>query len=303
MAPRTEVAQPVFADYWLHNRGPAPMGYQPVAVHIRPDRASGPGPFVVPVSVASSRMDGPVAGTVTVVVPPGWTADPSERPFRLAPGAHLAFEASVAAPRSAPPGRNFVAARIADETGQVHEDVLTIDLQPGEGPIAVASERSAALAGALRRTRRREDEVLADGDAASGPVDAMGRGPVRSEATPAAPMLRDLGDELEVTLLTPTVAVQAGRRGALRVSLRNAVLGEIRGEAQLISPHDTWPITSPWTMGFAVAPDEEVTLSFAVEPPSGFRAGSWWGLVKVMYFGRVVYTEAATIEVRGGAIS
>src|SRR5262249_47541173 len=40
LGPRHELAQPVFADYWLHNKGPAPMGYKPVAVSIRPGRAS-----------------------------------------------------------------------------------------------------------------------------------------------------------------------------------------------------------------------------------------------------------------------
>ena len=27
-----EAAQPVFSRYWLHNRGPAPMGFLPVSV-------------------------------------------------------------------------------------------------------------------------------------------------------------------------------------------------------------------------------------------------------------------------------
>ena len=40
IGPRREVAQPVFADYWMHNKGAAPMGYQALAVQIRPGRAS-----------------------------------------------------------------------------------------------------------------------------------------------------------------------------------------------------------------------------------------------------------------------
>ena len=45
LAPRAEPAQPVFADYWLHNKGAAPVGYQAVSVGIRPSILSGDGPF------------------------------------------------------------------------------------------------------------------------------------------------------------------------------------------------------------------------------------------------------------------
>jgi hypothetical protein len=286
IAPRTEAAQPVFADYWLHNRGPAPMGYRPTAVHIRPDRASGPGPFSVPISVASSRVDVPVAGTVTVLAPQGWSADPPERPFRLAPGAHLTFETSIRPAPDALAGRYFAAARIEDGSGQVHEDVITLDLVPDATEVVTGPDGSVALASALRRTRQREAETF-------GQVLPAGH-----RAAAGADGLPPIGDELVVELLTPDVTVPAGRRGELRVRLRNTVAGEIRGEAQLISPHDTWPITSPWTTGFAVGPGDEVVLSFAIEPPTGFRAGVWWGLAKIMSFGRLHYTEAARIEVR-----
>jgi hypothetical protein len=100
-----------------------------------------------------------------------------------------------------------------------------------------------------------------------------------------------------VELLTPAVTVAAGERRELRLLLRNLAASEIRGEAQLISPHETWPIASPWTQGFAVGPGEELALSFQVQPPSDFHAGSYWALVKVMYFGRLFYTEAVAVEV------
>jgi hypothetical protein len=261
------------------------MGYRPLAVHIRPDQASGPGPFAVPISVASSRTDLPVAGTVTVVPPPGWSADPPERPFKLAPGAHVTFETSISPATDAPAGRYFAAARIEDESGQLHEDVITLDLVSTTREATMASDGSAALARALRRTRRREAEILGEPDRVAHPAGV--------DAVPAL-----LGDELLVELLSPEVIVSAGARGELRVRLLNTVAGEIRGEAQLISPHDTWPITSPWTTGFRVGPGDAATLAFAIEPHSDFRAGAWWGLVKVMYFGRLYYTEAARIEVR-----
>ena len=35
-----EPAQPLYAKYWLHNRGPAPLGGLPLAVHLDPTRAA-----------------------------------------------------------------------------------------------------------------------------------------------------------------------------------------------------------------------------------------------------------------------
>ena len=62
LAPRQERAQPVFADYWLHNKGAAPMGYQAVTVQIRPSAVSADGRFTVPIVVSSERTDEAVAG-------------------------------------------------------------------------------------------------------------------------------------------------------------------------------------------------------------------------------------------------
>ena len=83
----------------------------------------------------------------------------------------------------------------------------------------------------------------------------------------------------------------------MRVSLRNCVASEIRGEAQVISPYDTWGYLHTWTQGFAVAAGEETALEFTVAPPVGSPAGSWWALIKVMYFGRLLYTESIPVEV------
>ena len=281
----------MFSDYWLHNKGPAPTGYQPVSVQIGPGRMSGPGPFTVPVTVASSRTDGNTEGIVTVVTPPGWSARPAERPFSLAPGSYLAFETTVTAASDAADGRYFVAARIEDEAGQVHEDILTID-RLAAGETAIARGRSPSSQKAMDRTTGR-------------PVFAVARAAAGASLDGAADVAHvdrgdeDLAGELEVELVTAEVRVSAGERAELRVLVRNRAADEIRGEAQLISPHETWPITTPWTQGFAVGAGAERTLTFAVHPPSDFVPGTFWGLVKVMYFGRLWYTPAALIEVVG----
>ncbi len=40
LAPQTEAAQPLYARYWLHNRGPAPLGGLPAVAHLHPQRVA-----------------------------------------------------------------------------------------------------------------------------------------------------------------------------------------------------------------------------------------------------------------------
>ena len=65
----------------------------------------------------------------------------------------------------------------------------------------------------------------------------------------------------------------------------------------MLSPFDTWPMTSPWTQGFEVAAGETTDLSFQINVPRGVAPGRYWVLIKVMYFGRLHYTEAIAVEV------
>ena len=127
LGPIAEPAQPVFSAYWLHNKGAAPLGYQPVTVRIRPAGVAADGPFSLKVAVASERTDDAVAGMLRVSVPDGWLAEPAERPYRLEPGAHFTTEINVSPATDGLPGRYFVAVRIDDDAGQVHEDISTVD--------------------------------------------------------------------------------------------------------------------------------------------------------------------------------
>ena len=272
----------MFSDYWLHNKGAAPVGYQPVTVQIKPSLVAGQGPFKLPVVVASEWTDDAAAGSVTFVAPAGWEVAPAQRVFRLAAGAHLAFDATVTPARNAAAGRYFVAARIEDAAGQVHEDVVRIDYLPAGRTNGKATEtdlRSAILYAAVARAMK-----PTGGEPQTKP-------PADGLATD------DSGAELEVELVGGEVRLRAGERGSVQVGLRNRAASEIRGEAQIISPHETWPAITPWTQGFEVAAGSEATVTFAVEPPFDFPRGTWWALVKVMYFGRLTYTESVPIEV------
>ena len=50
--------------------------------------------------------------------------------------------------------------------------------------------------------------------------------------------------------------------------------------------------------GLPDPPGGRATLSFQVRVPAAARPGTqWWALVKIMYFGRVRYTEAVPVTV------
>ncbi|MFD2355792.1 NEW3 domain-containing protein [Nonomuraea ferruginea] len=124
-----ETAQPVYARYWLHNKGPAPLGYLPVSVTLTPGLVTPDGPFEVDVVVSSQLTDAAHEGVVELHVPDGWTVLPARRPFRVEPGGHVRFPATV----TPAPGRglHFVSARTG-VGGQVIEDVVTVAL--GDAP-------------------------------------------------------------------------------------------------------------------------------------------------------------------------
>ena len=52
----------------------------------------------------------------------------------------------------------------------------------------------------------------------------------------------------------------------------------------------------PWTQGFAVGAGEELDIDFKVAPPFDADGGTYWALVKVMWFGRLAYTESIALH-------
>ncbi|MGH8957606.1 MAG: NEW3 domain-containing protein, partial [Acidimicrobiia bacterium] len=234
-----EACQPVFAPYWLHNKGAAPLGYQPVTVKVRPPKVGADGVIALTATVASEATGLTLAGTLRVVAPEGWAAEPASRPYRLAPGAHLISQIMVKPAPEAAPGRYFVAVQIEESAGQIHEDVATIDYQ------SAASQ----------------------------------------------------GGELEIELTTKGTRVVPGERSRIDLRVHNRAASAIRGEAQLLSPFDVWSMMSPWTQGFEVAGGAETELGFSVDIPRHCSPGSYWALVKIMYFGRIFYTEALPVEI------
>ncbi|MDT5287046.1 MAG: hypothetical protein QOF88_1935 [Mycobacterium sp.] len=138
LAPDAEVAQPLYARYWLHNRGPAPLGGLPVVAHLHPHAAAvDPGaPVQLQLTVASDCSDSVLHGRVRLVAPPDWTAEPDELPFMLPPGEHLETTVALTMPTTVAPGLYPVRAELAI-TGnasipaswrQVVEDVCVVSV-------------------------------------------------------------------------------------------------------------------------------------------------------------------------------
>ncbi|MGW0161181.1 glycoside hydrolase family 38 N-terminal domain-containing protein [Mycobacterium sp. NPDC003323] len=160
IGPEAEVAQPVYARYWLHNRGPAPLGGLPAVAHLHPQqvRAEPGTPVRLRLTGASDCTDAAVRGRVRLICPPQWSAEPDEMTFVLPPGEYLDAEIAVDVPAAAVPGLYPVRAELAVTGGrglpacwrQVVEDVCTVQVgQPAgaellrliAGPSEVAVRR------------------------------------------------------------------------------------------------------------------------------------------------------------------
>jgi len=257
----TEPAQPVFARYWLHGKGPAPVGNVPVAVHLSPGTALlDDGPAALTLTVACGPE--PAAGAIRLEIPDEMTvAPPGPLRYDLPPMGYQTFELTVTAPPGTPPGRRFLTAQIDGPAGQLVEDSALLAI--GQPPPAA-------------------------GDLPAPQLLAM------HEAADTA-----LAGEANLSVISPAVALQPGGTGAVEAVLRNRTGSAIRGEAQLISPHGSWRRVGPWATGFALPAGAERTLRFDVSAPATARSGEqWWAIVKVMYFGRLLYSEPVEVTIR-----
>jgi alpha-mannosidase len=259
-----EPAQPVFAGYWLHGKGPAPAGNMPTAVHLSPRQVAldDGQPAVIRLTVAC----GPLAasGTVDLEAPHGVVLHPAG-PLRydLPPLGHQSFELTAQASPGQPAGRGFATARITDACGQVIEDSMLLATgQPA--PPAQAGGGTDLAEFAIRQ------QAADDAQAA----------------------------ELEVSVTSPGLRLRAGQAGRIEVRLDSHCSSAIRGEAQLLSPYGSWQQAGPWTSGFSVAAGASTVLQFDVTAAATARTGEhWWAIVKVMYFGRLRYTEPVEVTI------
>ena len=137
LAPDAEIAQPLYARYWLHNRGPAPLGGLPVVAHLHPHQLTADQNSAVSLclTLASDSTDAPLTGTVSLICPRGWSAHPATLPFTLPAGEHLEADVVVTTPADVEPGVYPVRAQLAvTDAGvpaswrQVVEDVALVSV-------------------------------------------------------------------------------------------------------------------------------------------------------------------------------
>jgi len=124
LAPEAEAAQPLYARYWLHNRGPAPLGGLPAVAHLHPEAlTAAPGQTVrLRLTLAGDCSDAAVHGAVRMHYPPGWDPDSAARTwapghrvdgaFELPPRAHREAEVTLVVPDDAEPGHYPVRAQL-----------------------------------------------------------------------------------------------------------------------------------------------------------------------------------------------
>jgi len=289
-----EVAQPVFSRYWLHNKGPAPIGNQALAVHIMPTalvlRAGET--CEVTAQVASGSAHATQAGQLQLLGPQGWALEPSGRLFSLAPGAWTRAQVRVRVPESCRPGRYFVSARAVDGAGQAQEDVVTVDVVPAlaEAALADAAQGGAALAQAAQAGAGH-----AGGRAPLGARAVLGAQAVLAKPAPIGHPAGVVAAELEAAVEAVELEVAPSSTATLGLMLTNRTAGELRGELQLISPIETWPYVGPWSQPFRLGPGERRRyVVVASAPGQGWLAS--WVLFKVMYFGRIWYSPAVALR-------
>ena len=198
------------------------------------------------------------AGLAAAVSGEGGAAAGGPLRYDLGPNEFASWDVTVSALPPAAGGRYFLTARIGDGLGQALEDTALVTIGEAGAP-----------------------------DLDLGPDELFSR--LQSDVTA-------LADEAEVTVLTPALRLAPGMSGELAVRVASRLASQLRGEAQLISPVGTWQATTPWTQPVTVEPGGEATLRFAVSVPATAAPG-WesWLLVKLMYFGRVRYSDSVAL--------
>jgi hypothetical protein len=257
----TDLVQPVYARYWLHGKGPAPAGNLPVAVHFSPVRvALTEAGDMAALTLTVGCGAEPASGVVELVTPAGVTVTPSQDlRYELTPGGYAAWDLTVRVPPGTAAGRYFVAARIRDELGYLVEDTAMVAVGERRWPDPDLPPE--------------ETLELLQADYVAGAA------------------------EVDLTVLTPGLRLAPGGQGELLVRVTSGLASELHGEAQLVSPFGTWETLGPWTQGFSLAPGTSTVLRFAANVPVTVRHAQWWALVKLMYYGRVRYTEAIPVVI------
>jgi hypothetical protein len=67
----------------------------------------------------------------------------------------------------------------------------------------------------------------------------------------------------------------------------------------LVSPWGSWALVDQAVRGFSVPAGATVDLRVDLRTPIGSEAGTTWLMAKFMWFGRVHYSPAVAVDVKG----
>ena len=270
LAPEAEVAQPLYARYWLHNRGPAPLGGLPAVAHLHPDAIEGrPGErFQLRLTVAGDCIDATLHGAVRVKLPAGWEAEWLDWSITLTSRASVERNIEVFVPADARPGDYPVRVEF-QLTGHgltgyglagdgLTCDGLTCDVPGCEVPAAW--------------TQAVEDVCVVSVGGSPGPLIRLTEGP-------------------------KGVVVARGESASLTATIASEACGDLNLEAHLISPWGTWDWIGPAAVGAVLPICSAVDVTFDVAPPLWAEPGQWWALIRIGCAGRLLYTEAVKVVV------
>ena len=111
---QAEAAQPLYARYWLHNRGPAPLGGLPVIPALHPHRLNAdPGARVdLELTVAADCVDVSLQGALRWCVPDGWALGRAPREVAVSAEEYVRVPVSVTIPGDAAAGLYALRARV-----------------------------------------------------------------------------------------------------------------------------------------------------------------------------------------------
>jgi len=281
LGPDAEPVQPVPSRYWLHDSGPAPLGYQTLSVHLDPPatrlstdggadgdapggtpgavtagatgRSTGGAPekemgratAVLTVTVSSDRVDVATPVTVTVRAPAPFVVDPADRVLELSADGwtRFAVRLSTEEPTTVEAGAYVVEVSAGLPDGQTGYDTALVWVgEPGTEPLLA------------------------------------------------------VGEEVEHLRLAP------GGSATTTVTVTNRSRSTVTGQLAVISPWGAWPFIATPQSGFTVGPGApsapaSVELPVSVTIPPDTRPGTWWLAPKVMALGRVLFAPTVGVEV------
>jgi len=127
LGPTAEPCQPLFARWWDHNSGAAPLGNQPLTLWMRGELPVGKNTRFS-LGLSNDSLDQEMAGKVDLLAPPEWTLIPRQVPYRIAPGSEAVYEIMIVVPPDAPPC--FLRATTHDGTHTLQEVLAIGDIVP-----------------------------------------------------------------------------------------------------------------------------------------------------------------------------